>query len=97
MLKDLKENITKREIETIKRNQMELLEIKNATSKMKNQTPQRKNISEIKNTVIETIKTEAHQGKRMNKNERSFNDLWKNITKPDLHTLVVTKQGEGLL
>ena len=96
MLKDLKENITKREIETIKRNQMELLEVKNATFKMKNQTPQRKNISEIKNTVIETIKTEAHQGKRMNKNERSFNDLWKNITKPDLHTLVVTKQGEGL-
>ena len=48
---------------------MELLEIKNATSKMKNQTPQRKNISEIKNTVIETIQTEAHQGKKMNKNE----------------------------
>ena len=97
MLKDLKENITKREIETIKRNQMELLEVKNATSKMKNQIPQRKNISEIKNTVIETIQTEAHQGKRMNKNEQSFNDLWKNITKSDLHTLVVTKQGEGLL
>lgn len=36
MLKDLKENITKREIETIKRNQMELLEVKNAASKMKN-------------------------------------------------------------
>ena len=36
MLKDLKENITKREIETIKRNQMELLEVKNATFKMKN-------------------------------------------------------------
>ena len=65
MLKDLKENITKREIETIKRNQMELLEIKNATSKMKNQTPQRKNISEIKNTVIETIQTEAQKEKRL--------------------------------
>ena len=38
MLKDLKENITtmKREIETIKRNQMELLKLKNATSEMKN-------------------------------------------------------------
>ena len=48
---------------------MELLEVKNATFKMKNQTPQRKNISEIKNTVIETIQTEAHQGKKMNKNE----------------------------
>jgi len=36
MLKDLKENITKREIETIKRNQMELLEVKNTTSEMKN-------------------------------------------------------------
>ena len=47
MLKDLKENITKREIETIKRNQMELLEVKNTTSEMKNQTPQRKNISEM--------------------------------------------------
>lgn len=35
MLKDLKENITKREIETIKRNQMELLEVRNATSEMK--------------------------------------------------------------
>ena len=31
---------------------------------MKNQTPQRKNISEIKNTVIETIQTEAQRGKK---------------------------------
>ena len=35
MLKDLKESITKREMETRKRNQMELLEVKNATSEMK--------------------------------------------------------------
>ena len=35
MLNDLNENITKREMETIKRNQMELLEVKNATSEMK--------------------------------------------------------------
>ena len=57
---------------------------------------QRKNISEIKNTAIETIQTEVHQGKRMSKNEQSFNDLWKNIPKSDLHTLVVIKQGEQL-
>lgn len=31
---------------------------------MKNQIPQRKNISEIKNTVIETIQTEAHPRKK---------------------------------
>ena len=70
MLKDLKENITKREMETIKRNQMELLEVKNATSEMKKKKRkmQRKNISEIKNTAIETVQTEVHQGKRMSKN-----------------------------
>lgn len=34
MLKDLKENITKRN-RNYKRNQMELLEVKNTTSKMK--------------------------------------------------------------
>ena len=63
MLKDLKENITKREMETIKRNQMELLEVKNATSEMKKKKRkmQRKNISEIKNTAIETVQTEVHQ------------------------------------
>ena len=64
MLKDLKENITKREMETIKRNQMELLEVKNATSEMKKKKKrkmQRKNISEIKNTAIETVQTEVHQ------------------------------------
>ena len=70
MLKDLKENITKREMETIKRNQMELLEVKNATSEMKKKKRkmQRKNISEIKNTAIETVQTEVHQRKRMSKN-----------------------------
>ena len=35
MLKDLKESITKREMETRKTNQMELLAVKNVTSEMK--------------------------------------------------------------
>ena len=46
MLKDLKENITKREMETIKRNQMELLEVKNATSEMKKKKKKKKDAKE---------------------------------------------------
>lgn len=75
------ENINK-DIDSIKKNQIEMSELKNTITQLKNSLQGFKNrldeaeerISELKDMPLEVIQSEEHKEKRMKKSEESLRD-----------------------
>lgn len=105
MFKDLKETVYKakrnyennvllsrqyKEIEIIKMNQMEILELKSTINEMTISLEGLNNIFEQKSCEhndrsVEIIKSEEQQGKKIKKNEQTFKDLWHIMNYTYLH------------